>query len=266
MKLYFSSILWLLFSILFFSCDNQINNSLKSFDTSLDSLIPSKTYNHRSFTFYHPDTLNDNPKKIVSKYYTYANGDSMLIKANCRIVTFRNNNIYTIASEDLYGKKYVKKYVIFDSLINQPQLNNLFKFHQKTDTIIYGQLYRYDIYGNIVKYIHTYESDYRILEVKSFDHRNRQTELYRKEYFNKNYNIEELEQTDLHAYSSTYLKKFERSKTIHRINDSIVSITNPSNHQSIDIKYTYDNRGNWVISRTKDTVNGAIIFREITYE
>ncbi len=179
--------------------NNELQLELEKFDNSLDSLIKVKTYDFPKYCIFLKDTLHNNPIRIEEKFYNIYDDEPLKIDASSYVLNFKNKRLSSMSSENIYGHKYVFKYIYFKDKINNELI--FFNKKRKTDTILVACIVKYDKQGRIVKKVEAYNmeqrngyglvknSDYRILEVYKHNHKEGYYTTYRKEYFDKKYNI-----------------------------------------------------------------------------
>ena len=245
----------ILLNILLTNCNSkdEIYASIAKFDNSLDYLITQKTYDRAKYLVFQADTLKNNPKEIIeSCYLMTSDKDSMKIDANCHIYKFVNNELFINASEDQLGNKFVQKNIYFNNKIDNKLLDNLRK--QKSDTVYIGNLKKYDEKGNLVKMIRATEwkniqndgtiliNDNRLLEVYS-KNKNGDIKAYRKEYFNKKYNVDSLKNVKTQEFAATNLW----------------------NNDKKEYSYKFDKYGNWIIKRKLNSKYPEVYYRTYKY-
>jgi hypothetical protein len=245
-------------SFVLFGCINsneQIYLELKRFDNSLDSLIAEKTYNNSKYCIFMAEEVKNSPKQIEEICYQKIDNDSIRIDANCHIYKFENNQLVVNSSEDFLGRKYVQKYIYFQNVIDNELIQTLRDKNRNTDTIIFGCLRKYNADGKLVKSItsnvwkeidknsgHWKVNDNRILEIYKYDQKRGFYTTFRKEYFNKKYNVDSLRLTVTKQFDTDINKK-----------------------SSDNFEYSYDNYGNWIVKRRITNKYPEVYYRKIVY-
>ena len=244
------------FFIILLSCNpskEEIYTELEKFDNSLDSLISIDTYTKPNSLIFQADTLNNNPKTIEETCYQIIENDSIKIDANCHIYKFNNNELVLNSSEDFLGRKFVQKYIYFSDKIDNKLIERLRE--TKSDTIYFGNVNKYDNKGRRIKFVEsgvwnenengvTKVNENRRVEVYKYNN-NQTVTTWRKEYFNKEYNIDSLNKTKITTFTSS-----------------------KNNTWSYDHKeYTYKNDkfGNWIEKRNKKKENPEVYYRKYSY-
>lgn len=242
--------------IILLSCNTskeEIYAELEKFDNSLDSLILVKTYNKPNILIFQADTLNNHPKIIEETYYQIIDNDSIKIDENCHIYKFENNELVLNSSEDFLGRKFVQKYIYFPEKIDNKLIEELRK--KKSDTIYFGNVNKYDSQGRLIKFVKSgvwNEMENGVIKVNE----NRKVEIYkynndqtittwRKEYFNKKYNIDSLYLTKITTFTDSKENSWSQDSK----------------------KYTYkrDKFGNWIEKRRNVKENPEVYYRKYSY-
>ncbi|MCV2484262.1 hypothetical protein OD917_04960 [Flavobacterium sp. SH_e] len=245
----------IIFVVSLVSCQNskkEIYVALEKFDNSLDSLIVGKVYDEPKMLIFQGDTLYGNPKGINETCYQIVGSDSIKVDANCHLYKFKNNQLVINSSENFLGEKFVQKFIYFKDKIDNRLIDDLRKV--KSDTVYFGCLKKYDEMGNVVKKVtnHNWKeiqkdgtvviNENRIVEVSNYSGNNKVT-IWRKEYFNKQYNVDSLKKTDVEKIASS------RSNDLDETNYS----------------YKRDKHGNWVVKKSDRIENPDVYYREIIY-
>ncbi|KAF2081408.1 hypothetical protein [Flavobacterium sharifuzzamanii] len=245
----------LIFVVSLVSCQNskkEIYVALEKFDNSLDSLIVGKVYDEPKMLIFQGDTLYGNPKGINETCYQIVGSDSVKVDANCHIYKFKNNQLVINSSENFLGEKFVQKFIYFKDKIDNRLVDDLRKV--KSDTVYFGCLKKYDEMGNVVKKVinSTWKeiqkggtvviNENRILEVSNYNSSNKVT-IWRKEYFNKQYNVDSLRNTDVERIASSKFNGLDEG----------------------DYSYKGDKHGNWVVKKSDRKENPDVYYREIIY-
>ncbi|SMO84755.1 hypothetical protein SAMN06265220_104413 [Flavobacterium nitrogenifigens] len=245
----------LIFAVSLVSCQNskkEIYVALEKFDNSLDSLIVGKVYNEPKMLIFQGDTLYGNPKGINETCYQIVGSDSIKVDANCHIYKFKNNQLVINSSENFLGEKFVQKFIYFKDKVDNRLVDDLRKV--KSDTVYFGCLKKYDEMGNVVKKVtnSTWKeiqkggtvviNENRILEVSNYSSNNKVT-IWRKEYFNKQYNIDSLKNTDVERIASSKSNGLDEANYL----------------------YKRDKHGNWVVKKSNRKENPDVYYREIIY-
>ncbi|UPZ15802.1 hypothetical protein [Flavobacterium humidisoli] len=247
----------LIIVIVLTGCQNskkEIYSSLEKFDGSLDSLIIGKVYDRPQMLVFQGDTLYGGTKVIKETCYQLLGNDSIKVDANCHLYQFKNNELVLNSTETALGEKFVQKFIYFKDKIDNKLIDDLRKI--KSDTVYFGCLREYDETGNLLKKVNNSSwqevqkdgalvvAENRVLEVYKYNLDNTVT-TWRKEYFNKQYNVDSLR--------NTRVEKF---------------IENKSNTWHLD-KYNYlykmDKHGNWVVKKSNRKENPDVYYREIVY-
>lgn len=238
--------------------NEKVYSELERLDNSLDSLITEKTYNNPKYLIFIGDTLKNNPIQIEDTYYQKIDNDSTLVDANCHVYKFKNNQLIINSSEDILGHKYVQKYIYFKDKIDNKLIQTLRDKNKNTDTIIFGCLEKYKADGKLVKSITSNVwkevgknsgqltvNDNRILDVYRYNQEKGFYTTFRKEYFNKKYDTDNLKKVIVKKFNTDINKK---SKDI------------------FDYSYSYDNYGNWIVKRQINDKYPSVIYRKIIYK
>lgn len=245
----------LIFAVSLVSCQNskkEIYVALEKFDNSLDSLIVGKVYDEPKMLIFQGDTLYGNPKGINESCYQIVGSDSIKVDANCHIYKFKNNQLVINSSENFLGEKFVQKFIYFKDKVDNRLVDDLRKV--KSDTVYFGCLEKYDEMGNVVKKVtnSTWKeiqkggtvviNENRILEVSNYNSNNKVT-VWRKEYFNKQYNVDSLRNTDVERIASSKFNGLDEG----------------------DYSYKRDKHGNWIVKKSDRKENPDVYYREIIY-
>ena len=235
----------------------KIYSELEKFDNSLDSLITEKTYSNPKYLILIGDTIKNNPKQIEEIDYLNTGNDSLLVDANCHVYKFKNNQLITNASEDVLGRKYVQKYVLFKDKIDNKLIQTLRDEHTDRDTIFFGSLEKYDKNGRLVKQVTSsvwreldkasgllVTKENRTLDVYKYNTEKSIYTTFRKSYFNKKYDIDSLRAVPVEKFDTEIKKK----------------------NKVFEYSYIYDNHGNWIVRRDLNTQNPSVKYRKITYK
>lgn len=242
--------------IILSSCNvsrNEVDAELDKFDNSLDSLITVKTYNKSNNLIFQSDTLHNNPKIIEETCYQIIGNDSIKIDANSHIYKFQNNQLVFNSSENFVGQKIIQKYIYFDDRIDNKLIEKLRK--KKSGIIYFGNVNKYDGLGRLIKTVTssiwneikngiTNVNDNRLVEVYRYNNDNTLT-TWRKEYFNKKYNVDSLSQTKISIFTSP--KSDSGSK----------------NHKMY--MYRRDKFGNWIEKRRNEKDYSDVYYRKYYY-
>ncbi len=246
----------LLFGIIFTGCQNsktEVYLELEKFDSSLDTIINEKVYNKPKILIFQSDTLRNNPKIVKETCYQIMGKDSIKIDANCHIYKFKNNELIINSSQNLLGEKFVQKYIYFKNTIDNKLIDDLRSV--KSDTVYLGRVHKYNQKGDLLKKVEysfwkeiqkngtLVVSESRILEIYKYNNSNTFT-TWRKEYFNRQYNIDSLK--------NTKIKEFTSSKT---------SAWDLDKHNYL---YKTDQYGNWIIKKSKSE-NPSVYYRKMVY-
>ncbi|AZA54583.1 hypothetical protein [Chryseobacterium sp. G0201] len=246
----------ILLNIILTNCnkkDSEIYVAIENFDNSLDYLITQKTYNKVPYLVFQADTLKNNPVEIIETcYLKTSDKDSMKIDANCHIYKFANNELFINVSEDQLGNRFVQKNIYFSNKIDNELLDKLRR--QKSDTIYIGNLKKYDNKGNLVKMVRTTEwkniqsdgliviNDNRLLEVYS-KNKDGNVTPYRKEYFNKKYNVDSLKNLKVEEFATTNLWDNDKKEYL----------------------YKFDKYGNWIEKKKLNSKYPEVYYRTYKY-
>ena len=247
----------LLFVMTLASCQNskeEIYVALEKFDSSLDSLIVGKVYDKPKMLVFQDDTLRGNPKGINQTCYQIIGNDSIKVDANGHVYKFRENQLMLNSSENFLGEKFVQKFIYFKDKIDNKLIDELRKI--KSDTVYFGCLNKYDEMGNVVKKVTSSSwkeiqkdgvlviNENRRLEVYKYNSDNTKT-TWRKEYFNKQYDVDSLK--------NTAVEKFTSSKS------------NVWNEDKQNYSYKKDKSGNWIVKKSNRKESPDVYYREIIY-
>lgn len=256
MKAYKTVLLNILLSIMVISCQKDKSNiyyELEKFDSSLDSLISgNKLYNKPKFNVFEGDTLKNNPKEIIEIcFLKTSEKDSVKIDANCHIYKFSDNELIINESEDVLGNKFVQKNLYFIDKIDNSLIDKLRS--RKSDTVYIGNLKKYDSYGSIIKSVRSTEwknvesngnivvNDNRIVEV--FTNISGKKNAFRKEFFNKKYNVDSLKKVKPEEFGENY----------------------SWNSYKRGYSYKYDKHGNWTSKKQLKSEYPAVYYRTYKY-
>ncbi|MBS7233802.1 hypothetical protein KHA90_22550 [Flavobacterium psychroterrae] len=247
----------LVFVMILTSCQNskkEVYSALEKFDSSLDSLLIKKVYEKPKVLIFQDDTLRGNPKIIKETCYQIIGKDSIKIDANCHLYKFKNNELVINSSQNLIGEKFVQKFVYFKDKIDNKLIDDL--RNTISDTVYFGCVNKYDENGKKlkkVKYSFSKEikkdgtiliSEDRILEIYKYNHGNSVTTC-RKEYFNKQYNVDSLKNTKIKKFASSESSSWDLDK--------------------YNYSYKRDKYGNWIEKKSNKTENPNVYYRKIMY-
>ncbi|WP_160138724.1 hypothetical protein [Chryseobacterium sp. c4a] len=251
--IYFCSLFIILLSCN--SSNEEIHAELEKFDNSLDSLISVKTYNEPNILIFEADTLKNNPKIIEETCYQIIENDSIKIDANCHIYEFKNNDLVLNSSENVLGRKFVIKHIYFSNNIDNKLIERLRKREAKSDTIYSGNVKKYDHRGRLIKFVESgvwdeiengVKKNKEIRRVEIYKYNNDQTiTTWRKDYFNKQYNIDSLKQTKITTFTN--------------------SKDNTLSQDPKEYLYKRDKFGNWIEKRRDIKENPEVYYRKYTY-
>jgi hypothetical protein len=242
--------------IIFLGCKpskQDLYVELERFDNSLDSLIAEETSGEMDYLIFQGDTLRNSPTAIVETCYQVIGNDSIKVDANGHLYKFDKCHLLMNSSEDFLGNKFVQKYIYFEDKIDNEMMESLRK--QKSDTIYFGRLRKYNANGHLVKSIESYESrgqkddgsiianDYRLLEIHRYNDDNSVT-TWTKVYFNKKYSIDSLH--NVKVRKSTFVRH------------------NSWEEDKYQYSYDLDKYGNWTAKRRKRE-DPDVYYRKYTY-
>ena len=241
------------------SCDpitKDIDDALKVFDNSLDSLITEATFAKRKNFIFGEDTLRNNPKVIEETYYTVFENDAMKVDANCSSLKFEGNTLVIWTTVDILGNKHVRRDLYFDDLIDNKLISNLRENNSETDTTYYGNVIRYDSIGRVVKEVTSgvwkeinnrtgslIVKDSRVVEVYKYT-LDDSVHVWRRDYFNKKYDVDSLKISPIISY------KYKAKAQIEK---------------PFQYSYTYDEYGNWITRKSINVSPPDIKYRIIQY-
>lgn len=251
---YFSISICLIILICCKKSNEHIYADLEKFDNSLDSLVTEITQNKPDYLIFQSDTLKNNVKSIEEICFQIIENDSIKIDANCHIYKFYKNQLIINSSENILGGRFVQKYVYFADKIDNKLLDNL--RNKKSDTIYIGYLKKYNSKGNLVKFVESnlwnetnkdgsiVTNENRLLEVYRYNNGNSVT-TWRKEYFNKQYNIDSLRNTKIKEFTSNRYNAWDSDRN--------------------NYSYKTDKYGNWKVKKNNKIENPDIYYRKNLY-
>lgn len=189
------------------SCSNHSNDELieaiKDFDNSLDSLLPEKVLKDGKNLIIGNDTIFGNPKSISTEWYQSPDRDpNSIIPPNCLHYWITENEITLSKSYNWSKEAIYYKYLQFDSVINQEEVNELRALH--IDTNYRASLRLYDEFGRLVKTVIEYiDSEHKIIrDLYVYQYQRDTIYNFRRAYFNEAYSIKSIKEVKTEFFTT----------------------------------------------------------------
>lgn len=225
-----------------FEHSDDVEEALKRYDNSLDSLIVGKTTNKSKYTIlYGGDTLDSNPKRVV-EYFVKTENNSTRDSSTIRTSIFKNNRLTTFIEEDEEGEVLIEKILYFDEEIDNSLLANL-RVKNK-DTSYVGVIAKFNDKGYLLKSVSSSKirlledddfRDARTVSVFQYDTINNRVISKSRFYLQNGFLVDSLKQVTI----DTWIEPL-----IPDIDSTLLS------EKAFKYDYQYDTRGNWIVKRT----------------